>query len=165
MSNSLVFQISQFGQNKKGLIVRNCKERYARKAIPCGVLECVECARFRDSSTTLSTECQYLCIVDCDVILNQLSFLESLSIKNVVVCQTSLKLLKEVNEYAYRRIKICIENKRKQFYLFRNEFHQNTSFPKLLKSSSNDVLKEGIFFLLRIIFVYFSNHTGGKLVL
>jgi hypothetical protein len=145
---SRIFQISQFGQNKKGIITRNCKERYTHTNIPCGVIECMDCNKSRYNLKGLSIMNEYICVVDHTAILNQLAFLENSFVKNVVICQSLLKVIKEIDEYAYRRIKYCVDDNKKYFYEFDNEFHRGTVFPKLLTSPTNDVLKEGFFFFL-----------------
>ena len=145
-----IFRIS-----RKGGTVRFCREKYLREDIPCGLSFCPEHIDYEDSQHTQPTLLKnddnfngILGIIDHRVILEQIAFLESPYVVDLVVPQTVVDYLKLKNPSLYRRLSVCLETPSKQFFQFFNEFHVGISLDKSSYEDESEYISQGFILLL-----------------
>lgn len=113
-------------KTKKGNLLNIVREHYTRDDIGNGI------------GTVLETNCPCYIIPDTNVVLHQITFLESPLITNVIILQTVLNETKNQNQSLYSRLRSLIQNEKKHFYVFSNEHHKDTYVEKKENETIND---------------------------
>jgi exosome complex exonuclease DIS3/RRP44 len=113
-------------RTKRGNVVKVVKEHYLRDDISSGV------------GTVLEKSALCYIIPDTNVVLHQITLLESPIITNAIILQTVLDEVKNQNISVYNRLRLLIKQETKHFYVFANEHHKDTFVERLEKESVND---------------------------
>lgn len=123
------------------------REHYLRDDVYCSYPACEKCETDNSvftknpSINSDSINGKYLIIPDSNVVLHQVRFflkmdvnynflafqmdvLEDASIRNVIILQTVFDEVMHRSAIAYKKLKDCLSNPDKRFYLFMNEFHK-----------------------------------------
>lgn len=131
-------------KTKKGGILKIVREHYLRDDIGCGSLVCTGCENNKNileenvlSKSSLCDVPHYL-IPDTNVVLHQIDVLEDAAITNCIILQTVLREVRHRSSPAYKRIKETINETKKHFYTFVNEFHKDTYVERQPGESAND---------------------------
>ncbi|KAK2159602.1 hypothetical protein LSH36_150g04005 [Paralvinella palmiformis] len=162
MLKSKVFML----KTKKGSIMKIVREHYLRDDIWCGFLACELCSHDDEkqlpvlelsppTSSNLCPGSHYL-IPDTNVLLHQIDVIEDKSVTNVIILQTVLQEVRHRSAPCYKRIKDCIDDPGKHFYVFVNEFHKDTYVERLPGESSNDRNDRAI----RISVMWYGKHLA-----
>jgi exosome complex exonuclease DIS3/RRP44 len=122
MSSSKVF----IKKTKKGNLLNVVREHYLRDDISNGI------------GSVLESSASEFLIPDTNVILHQISCLESPLIKNVIILQTVLDEAKNQNISLYTRLRNLISDDSKHFFVFTNEHHRDTYIERKQDETMND---------------------------
>ncbi|GAX77417.1 hypothetical protein CEUSTIGMA_g4862.t1 [Chlamydomonas eustigma] len=122
-------------QTKKGKVLKVVREHYLRDDIWSGSPLDPECD---PSSHKLSTSAKHYLLIDTNVALHQIDFLEHPAICDVVVCSIVLEEVKHKNQSAYQRLRALCSSPTKRFYVFANEHHRETFIQTEPSESPND---------------------------
>ncbi|KAG2423316.1 hypothetical protein HXX76_015463 [Chlamydomonas incerta] len=122
-------------KTKKGKVVKVVKERYLRDDIWSGSpLD----PQADAASHKLSAAAPHYLLIDTNVALHQLDFLEHPAVTDVIVCTTVLEEVQHKNLSAYQRLRAACANPAKRFYVFANEHHRDTHVTAAEGESPND---------------------------
>lgn len=151
-----------YRRTRRGGTVKFCREKYLREDIPCGISFCQKCSNSSDlhpRKLPLLKSGKYdrsvICIVDYKVIVEQMAFIESPEVVNMLFPQTVVQYIKKHNVNLYRRLKICLDDSNKQFYQFFNEFHVDVSSNKAAYIDDDSFIRKGLiyFFSKKLLFL------------
>eukprot|EP01103_Thecamoeba_quadrilineata_P016000 TRINITY_DN5220_c0_g1_i2.p1 TRINITY_DN5220_c0_g1~~TRINITY_DN5220_c0_g1_i2.p1 ORF type:complete len:949 (+),score=182.23 TRINITY_DN5220_c0_g1_i2:31-2877(+) len=148
-------------KKRSGNVVKVVREHYLRDDIACGSKSCNSCVHFNvqgSTPTQLSVDVDQYLLLDTNVILHQIDFLENSDIKNVVILQTVLEEVKNRSLHIYKRIREIIADKLRLFFVFANEHHRETFVDRLDQESPNDRNDRAI----RISTKWYNNHLPHK---
>ncbi|EFJ53011.1 hypothetical protein VOLCADRAFT_55673 [Volvox carteri f. nagariensis] len=120
---------------KKGKVMKVVKERYLRDDIWSGSPLDAECD---PASHKLSGTAPHYLLIDTNVALHQLDFLEHAAVTDVIVCTTVLEEVQHKNTSAYQRLRAACAAPAKRFYVFANEHHKDTHVTAAEGESPND---------------------------
>ncbi|GIL78962.1 hypothetical protein Vretifemale_8329 [Volvox reticuliferus] len=126
---------SYLKKTKKGKVVKVVKERYLRDDIWSGSPLDPECD---PASHKLSATAAHYLLIDTNVALHQLDFLEHAAVTDVVVCTTVLEEVQHKNMSAYQRLRSACAAPAKRFFVFANEHHRDTHVTAAEGESPND---------------------------
>ncbi|KAJ9435647.1 Exosome complex exonuclease RRP44-like protein A [Diplonema papillatum] len=137
---------SYFSSSKKGgklTVTRQVKKIYLRTDIACGSEACAVCGALLKEMTgvaTLDANAKVLLIPDTNVFLHNIDAMESPAIADVVVLDTVLAEVKNLNKSVYERLARVVRDpeKKKRFYVFSNENHRDTAAEQEPGESAND---------------------------
>jgi len=132
-------------KTKRGNIIKVVREHYLRDDLSCGSLLCDKCphlspaklSELQKAESSLFPKAHYL-VIDTNVALHQIDFLEDHNITDVIVLQTVLQEVKHLNDSLYKRIRTVIENNSKRFFVLCNEHHRATYIDREPNESCND---------------------------
>ncbi|GFR51506.1 hypothetical protein Agub_g13921 [Astrephomene gubernaculifera] len=122
-------------KTKKGKVVKVVKERYLRDDIWSGSPLDPDCD---PSCHKLSASAPHYLLIDTNVALHQLDFLEHAAVTDVIVCTTVLEEVQHKNAAAYQRLRAACAAPAKRFYVFANEHHRDTHVAAGEGESPND---------------------------
>ncbi|GLC34112.1 hypothetical protein PLESTB_000838700 [Pleodorina starrii] len=122
-------------KTKKGRVVKVVKERYLRDDIWSGSPLDPDCD---PASHKLSAAAPHYLLIDTNVALHQLDFLEHAAVTDVIVCTTVLEEVQHKNASAYQRLRAACAAPAKRFYVFANEHHKDTHVEAREGESPND---------------------------
>nr|XP_022901619.1 exosome complex exonuclease RRP44-like [Onthophagus taurus] len=131
-------------KNKLGNYIKHTREHYIRDDIFCGFKFCETCSH---TETSLSKDFQvksslikknHYLILDTNVILDQIDVLEEDVIGNVIILNTVLNEVKHRNLPTYRRLMSIIDNSKRHFYVFINDFNKETYLQQEKGETPND---------------------------
>lgn len=114
-------QKSVVKRNRAGKVSVSKREIYYRDDIYSGAPDDPACP---EDQRKLSKAASHYLVVDINVALSQIDFLEHKEIKDVVVCSTVLKEVREKAKSTYDRLRALCDNENKRFYVFSNENHR-----------------------------------------
>lgn len=120
---------------KKGNVKKVIRERYLRDDIWSGTPLDPQCD---PSAHRLSASAPHYLLIDTNVALHQLDFLEHSAVKDIIVCSTVLEEVKKNNSSAYQRLRALCANADKRFFVFANEHHRETAVEAVDGESPND---------------------------
>eukprot|EP00898_Chlorokybus_atmophyticus_P008814 jgi/Chlat1/8934/Chrsp94S08251 len=146
-------------KTRGGKVVKVVKEHYLRDDIACGSPLCRVCDRTAARLGVESTS-QYL-VVDTNVVLQQMDFLEHAAIEDVIVLSIVLEEAKHRNTSTYNRLRALIANPQRRFFVFANEHHKETYITPLAGESPNDRNDRAI----RVATAWYEKHLPGRRVL
>eukprot|EP00854_Cymbomonas_tetramitiformis_P002795 gene2795-3587_t len=145
-------------KTKKGKVLKVVRERYLRDDIGCGDIQCTKCdstlAKLNGSST------QYL-IIDTNIVLHQMDMLEHCSVNDVIVPSVVREEVKKRNLSLYNRLRTLCTCETRRFYVFSNEFHQETYVEQEQGESINDRNDRAI----RVACRWYQRHLPDKQIL
>ncbi|XP_055617537.1 exosome complex exonuclease RRP44 [Toxorhynchites rutilus septentrionalis] len=133
-------------KTRKGGIIKVVREHYLRDDISCGIASCGLCTVSVDgtrldaapeSISTAYTYPHYL-MLDTNIVLYQIDFLESDVIRNVIVLSTVLDEVRHRSPAIFKRLKKILADPEKKFFTFVNEHHKDTYLSKDVGESAND---------------------------
>ena len=131
---SMIRGSKSFFSSRKGggnfKVAKHVQKVYLRTDIPCGVNTCPQCAKYYTAAfpAPLTVDTPIL-LPDTNVILHNIDAIESPAVKNVVILDTVLAEVKNLNRAVYGRLAKVIkeEGNPKRFYVFSNENHVDTA--------------------------------------
>ncbi|XP_072940126.1 exosome complex exonuclease RRP44 [Epargyreus clarus] len=133
-------------KTKRGNILKIVREHYLRDDLLCGSAACNVCPH-KDDEYVLDSNLDSICalydrghylVLDTNVILHQMDVLEEDALSNVIVLQTVLDEVKHQNTAIFQRLLEVIGNKKRKFYSFVNEHHQDTYVERKPGEKVND---------------------------
>eukprot|EP00884_Botryococcus_braunii_P014654 jgi/Botrbrau1/2318/Bobra.39_1s0007.1 len=86
----------------------------------------------------LSEDAHHYLVVDTNVVLQQISFLEAMEVTDVIVLSTVMEEVKARDPTAYTRLRGLTNMPSRRFYVFANENHRDTYVKALPGESPND---------------------------
>ena len=125
------------------------RETYQRDDVPCGCIACEACASFVEHGTpppildphgtqNTYTRKKHYVVVDTNVILHQMDVLESPVFTNVIIMQTVANEVRNHSMPLYNRLRTLLMDPDRRFWLFYNDFHQDTNVVRFADESPND---------------------------
>ncbi|XP_055606285.1 exosome complex exonuclease RRP44-like [Uranotaenia lowii] len=133
-------------KTRKGGIIKVVREHYLRDDVACGIGSCGLCS-LPSTRTSLDPKPEQLnesfplphyLMLDTNVILYQIDFLESEAVRNVIVLSTVLDEVKHRSPKIFKRLRKVIADPGRKFYTFVNEHHKDTYLSKGIGESAND---------------------------
>ncbi|XP_062555669.1 exosome complex exonuclease RRP44 [Armigeres subalbatus] len=134
-------------KTRKGGIIKVVREHYLRDDIACGIASCGLCGLLTESRTTLDRKPEFCSTVfpgphylmlDTNIILYQIDFLESEAIRNVIVLSTVLDEVRHRSPAIFKRLRKIVGDPGRRFFTFVNEHHRDTYLGKGVGESAND---------------------------
>ena len=133
----------------RGKVRAVVRETYQRDDVPCGCIACEACASFVEHGTpppildqhgtqNTYTRKKHYVVVDTNVILHQLDVLESPVFTNVIIMQTVANEVRNHSMPLYNRLRTLLMDPDRRFWLFYNDFHQDTNVVRFADESPND---------------------------
>jgi len=133
----------------RGKVRAVVRETYQRDDVPCGCIACEACASFVEHGTpppildqhgtqNTYTRKKHYVVVDTNVILHQMDVLESPVFTNVVIMQTVANEVRNHSMPLYNRLRTLLMDPDRRFWLFYNDFHQDTNVVRFADESPND---------------------------
>lgn len=108
-------------KTKKGQVLKVVREHYLRDDIYSGSPLDPECIA---SAVKLSDSASHYLLIDTNVALHQMDFLEHSAIDDVIVCSVVLEEVKNKNQSIYQRLRDLCAAENKRFFVFANEHHR-----------------------------------------
>eukprot|EP01061_Rhynchopus_euleeides_P046657 TRINITY_DN895_c6_g1_i1.p1 TRINITY_DN895_c6_g1~~TRINITY_DN895_c6_g1_i1.p1 ORF type:complete len:1075 (+),score=463.79 TRINITY_DN895_c6_g1_i1:82-3306(+) len=117
-------------------VTKQVQKVYLRTDIPCGVNVCAVCAEFTKGdeeaakrAAVLAGDAEWCIVPDTNVILHNIDAIEAPAITNVVILDTVLQEVKNLNRAVYGRLAKLIQSPEnlKRFYVFSNQNHVDTA--------------------------------------
>ncbi|XP_058451921.1 exosome complex exonuclease RRP44 [Malaya genurostris] len=133
-------------KTRKGGIIKVVREHYLRDDIACGIASCGLCSLdvtrtsldpLPDSGSTIFDSPHYL-MLDTNIILYQIDFLEADAIRNVIVLSTVLDEVRHRSPVIFKRLRKIMADPGRKFFTFVNEHHKDTYLSKDVGESAND---------------------------
>lgn len=128
-------------KTRRGTVLKVVREHYLRDDISCGATSCNHEVCSTDDArenALLNSEAKHILVVDTNVALHQIDFLENPDITNVVVLSVVLEEVKHKNLSAFNRLRALCSNKTRSFFVFANEHHKETFIKAESGESPND---------------------------
>lgn len=133
----------------RGKVRAVVRETYQRDDVPCGCIACEACASFVEHGTpppildqhgtqNTYTRKKHYVVVDTNVILHQMDVLESPVFTNVIIMQTVANEVRNHSMPLYNRLRTLLMDPDRRFWLFYNDFHQDTNVVRFADESPND---------------------------
>ena len=133
----------------RGKVRAVVRETYQRDDVPCGCIACEACASFVEHGTPppildqhgtqkTYTRKKHYVVVDTNVILHQMDVLESPVFTNVIIMQTVANEVRNHSMPLYNRLRTLLMDPDRRFWLFYNDFHQDTNVVRFADESPND---------------------------
>ena len=133
----------------RGKVRAVVRETYQRNDVPCGCIACEACASFIEHGTpppildqhgtqNTYTRKKHYVVVDTNVILHQMDVLESPVFTNVIIMQTVANEVRNHSMPLYNRLRTLLMDPDRRFWLFYNDFHQDTNVVRFADESPND---------------------------
>ena len=133
----------------RGKVRAVVRETYHRDDVPCGCIACEACASFIEHGTpppildqhgtqNTYTRKKHYVVVDTNVILHQMDVLESPVFTNVIIMQTVANEVRNHSMPLYNRLRTLLMDPDRRFWLFYNDFHQDTNVVRFADESPND---------------------------
>lgn len=133
----------------RGKVRAVVRETYHRNDVPCGCIACEACASFIEHGTpppildqhgtqNTYTRKKHYAVVDTNVILHQMDVLESPVFTNVIIMQTVANEVRNHSMPLYNRLRTLLMDPDRRFWLFYNDFHQDTNVVRFADESPND---------------------------
>ncbi|KAL6756016.1 hypothetical protein V8C86DRAFT_129914 [Haematococcus lacustris] len=145
-------------KTKKGKVVKVVREHYLRDDIWSGTPLDPEAA---PESHRLSSSASHYLVIDTNVALHQIDFLEHPAVTDVIVCSVVLEEVRHKNSAAYTRLRALTApaQAHKRFYVFANEHHRETFIKAEPGESPNDRNDRAI----RIATKWYADRLQGKM--
>lgn len=122
-------------KTRGGKVVKVVREHYLRDDIWSGSPLDPGCD---PSAHKLAPAAQHYLVIDTNVALHQMDFLEHPAISDVVVCRTVVEEVEHRNKAGGQRLKSLCQSATKRFYVFSNEHHKDTYVKEEPGESPND---------------------------
>uniref|UniRef100_A0A383VI63 Uncharacterized protein n=1 Tax=Tetradesmus obliquus TaxID=3088 RepID=A0A383VI63_TETOB len=122
-------------KTRGGKVVKVVREHYLRDDIWSGSPLDPGCD---PSAHKLAPDAQHYLVIDTNVALHQMDFLEHPAISDVVVCRTVVEEVEHRNKAGGQRLKSLCQSATKRFYVFSNEHHKDTYVKEEPGESPND---------------------------
>lgn len=122
-------------KTKKGAVVKVVREHYLRDDIWCGSFCCSKCDH---ETAKLAEGAKTYLVIDTNVALQQIDFLEHVAVEDVIVSSVVLQEVKHRGLPVYNRLRSLCQDKGRRFYVFSNEHHRETYVTAEPGESPND---------------------------
>lgn len=136
------------------------KENYTHSDIPCSSYLCSKCKQVdpvlsTDPSVLENIGPHYL-IVDSNVLLHHMAFLEHPALKDIIIPQTVKQEVSNQSTSVFKRLQALLENKDRRCFVFPNEHFSETFVLKNEQESDNDRNDRAI----RTLAVWYQTHLN-----
>ncbi|KAL3151102.1 hypothetical protein ABBQ38_012969 [Trebouxia sp. C0009 RCD-2024] len=122
-------------KTRKGKVLKVVREHYLRDDIWSGSPLDAECDQ---DAVKLSASAAHYLIVDTNIVLQQMDFLEHQAVKDVIIMSVVLEEVKHRNQSIYQRLRTLCASDTKRFFVFANENHRDTYIKQEPGESPND---------------------------
>eukprot|EP00775_Hariotina_reticulata_P011972 gene11972-12115_t len=122
-------------KTRGGKVVKVVREHYLRDDIWSGSPLDPACD---PSAYKLSENAKHYLVIDTNVALHQMDFLEHPAIADVIVCRTVMEEVEHRNKAGGQRLRSLCQSDTKRFYVFSNEHHRETYVKEEPGESPND---------------------------
>ena len=146
---------SFYKKTRKGAILKLVRERYLRSDLECGYLRSSTVTiEYLRSQVSMSPH-GHLLVIDTNVALHQIDVLEydCPATSLIIILQTVLQELRKLNLSVYRRLMTLLENEKKMYIYYPNEFSSDSLVVRKVNESINDANDRAI----RTACAYFQN--------
>lgn len=143
-------------KTRGGKVLKVIREHYLRDDIWSGTPLDPEC---NVEAHKLSSTAKHYLVIDTNVALHQIDFLEHPAICDVVVCSVVLKEVEHKNKAAYQRLRALCASPTKRFFVFSNENHTETFIKGNPGESPNDRNDRAI----RVATMWYASRLKGKM--
>eukprot|EP00039_Didymoeca_costata_P030881 m.31903 g.31903 ORF g.31903 m.31903 type:complete len:951 (-) comp8358_c0_seq3:35-2887(-) len=146
-------------KTRGGGVIVTSREHYLRSDIGCGVKACATCQQVGVLSVSKPIICP-----DTNVALHQMDLMEHSKFNNIVIFSTVLNEVKHKSLPVYQRLRSCIDNPEKSFYVFSNEHCRDVYVEQKPGETANDRNDRAI----RVATKWYKEHTEplkGKVML
>ena len=129
---------------RRGTCRKQVREVYLRDDLPCGFSECASCAGLSGGGCAPSLRspaaCGSVLVLDTNVVLHQLDFLEGAgdALADVVVPATVLEEVRHRSGGAHARLLALLRAPARRFFAFANTHHRDTACERRAGESAND---------------------------
>ena len=109
-------------RTRRGQVKTHVRQHYLRDDLPSGspLLDPP------DSDTRLSASATRYLLLDTNVVLHQIDLLERPALCDIIVLQTVLEEVQHNKVSVHKRLRSLINDERRRFHVFCNEFHRGT---------------------------------------
>ncbi|CAL5222204.1 g4534 [Coccomyxa viridis] len=122
-------------KTKQNKIVQVSREHYLRDDIWSGTPLDPESDA---AANKLSATAKHYLVVDTNVALSQIDFLEHAAVDDVIIMSVVLEEVRHRNASVYQRLRRLVESPAKRFFVFVNEHHRETYIKADVNESPND---------------------------
>ncbi|DBA70092.1 TPA: hypothetical protein ACH3X2_012255 [Trebouxia sp. C0005] len=122
-------------KTKKGKVLKVVREHYLRDDIYSGSPLDPECDQ---DAVKLSASAPHYLIVDTNIVLQQMDFLEHQAVTDVIIMSVVLEEVKHRNQSIYQRLRTLCASDTKRFFVFANENHKETYIKQDPGETPND---------------------------
>eukprot|EP00242_Pyramimonas_sp_CCMP2087_P000596 CAMPEP_0198233138 /NCGR_PEP_ID=MMETSP1445-20131203/116087_1 /TAXON_ID=36898 /ORGANISM="Pyramimonas sp., Strain CCMP2087" /LENGTH=328 /DNA_ID=CAMNT_0043913827 /DNA_START=141 /DNA_END=1123 /DNA_ORIENTATION=- len=122
-------------KTRRGKVLKIVREHYLRTDIWCG---CPSCKLCDTSDALFEPSADEYVVLDTNVVLHQMDMLENHAITDVIVPSVVREEVKHRNISVYNRLRALCADKTKRFYVFANEYHEETYTERSPNESPND---------------------------
>ncbi len=130
---------------RRGTCRKQVREVYLRDDLPCGLVDCAACLGCEagpgcEPSLRAAPACGSVLVLDTNVVLHQLDFLEGSSghLADVVVPATVLEEVRHRSAGAHGRLLALLRAPARRFFAFANTHHRDTAGERRAGESAND---------------------------
>jgi exosome complex exonuclease DIS3/RRP44 len=115
-------------RTRRGNVNRIVREHYLRNDIVCGVAACDECAAASSATSARRLDSAVdVLLPDADVLLHQIDWLEQSAVRNVLLLQTQLDVVRCASTHTHARLRALVNDDAKRFVVFSNAHHVDTA--------------------------------------
>ncbi|KAF1744980.1 hypothetical protein MXB_495 [Myxobolus squamalis] len=137
---------SRVKKTRAGNVFKEVKDRYLRKEIPCGVLGCAACKNYpnneildpNNNGSSCIFPTSHFLIPESSVLIKQIDLFENDQINNIIILQTILNQIRQLDAGVYKRLQAALNISEKCIYVFNNEYHEDTFVSQGRDESSNE---------------------------
>ncbi|KAK9849652.1 hypothetical protein WJX84_007532, partial [Apatococcus fuscideae] len=145
-------------KTKKGGVLKVVNQHYLRDDIYSGSSLDPDCDA---EAYKLSADAAHYLVIDTNLALHQMDFLEHPAVDDVVVPGTVLEECRKRNSAAYQRLRALCSSSARRFYVFSNEHHRETYIQAQPAESPNDRNDRAI----RVATAWYMKRIPGKEVI
>ncbi|GMH41507.1 hypothetical protein BSKO_09417 [Bryopsis sp. KO-2023] len=143
-------------KTKRGNIAKVVREHYLRDDIWSGTALDPDCD---PSAVKLSSDARHYLVIDTNIALHQIDFLEHPAIDDVIVPSIVLDEIRHKNKSVYDRLRALTSDNARRFFVFANEHHKETFIKANPSESPNDRNDRAI----RVAAKWYKDKLEGKM--
>ncbi|KAL1520405.1 hypothetical protein AB1Y20_021991 [Prymnesium parvum] len=121
-------------RTRRGQVKTHVRQHYLRDDVPSGSPH-IDPA---DAECRLSASAPRYLVLDTNVVLHQIDLLERPALCDVILLQTVLDEVRHNKSSIYKRLRALVDDDRRRFHVFCNEFHRETYTARETGESPND---------------------------
>jgi exosome complex exonuclease DIS3/RRP44 len=121
-------------RTRRGAVKTHVRQHYLRDDLPTGSPHLDDAAL----EPKLSASAERYLVLDTNVMLHQIDLLERPALCDVIVLQTVLDEVKHQKISVHKRLRALVDDEKRRFHVFSNEFHRETFAARRPGESPND---------------------------